>query len=104
MHSNSNKTEFMIYENADEVVEELFESLLDIYQIGLETSTIGSAFILNLNCGGSYYIDWIKNGTINSISDHHKYSQYAATASLTRYYIRNKLEIICKEYQKWSIL
>ena len=47
----------MIYENADEVTEELFESLLDIYQIGLETSTIGSAFILNLNCGGSYYID-----------------------------------------------
>ena len=30
----------MIYINVDEVIEELFESLLDIYQIGLEYQVI----------------------------------------------------------------
>ena len=29
---------FMIYDNADEVIEELFESVLNRYQIGVETS------------------------------------------------------------------
>ena len=38
MNSKSNNIEFMSYDNAIEVVDELFESLLLKHQIGLETS------------------------------------------------------------------
>ena len=38
MHSKSNNKEFMSYDNAYEVVNELFELLLSRHQIGLETS------------------------------------------------------------------
>ena len=37
-------TEITINEKADEVIEERFESLLNRYQIGLETSMRGSDF------------------------------------------------------------
>ena len=48
MHSKSDKTEFMIHENADEVIEELFQpDFLSRYQIGLETCTKGSKFIFD---------------------------------------------------------
>ena len=47
MHSNSENTEFMIYDNADEVIEELFKSFLNRYQIGLETSMRGSDFVFD---------------------------------------------------------
>ena len=76
MYSKSNNIEFAIYDNANEVIENLFESLLNWYQIGLETWMRGSDFIfdfvdllyykchnINLNRGRSY-IDspnWIKN-------------------------------------------
>ena len=35
----------MIHDNADEVIEELFESLLNRYQIELETSMSGSDLV-----------------------------------------------------------
>ena len=67
MHSKSNNIEFMSYDNANEVVNELFESLLSRYQAGLERSTRGSDFIfdsvqllyyechkINFKRGGSY--------------------------------------------------
>ena len=38
MHSKSDNIEFMPYDNANKFVNELFESLLSRYQIGLETS------------------------------------------------------------------
>ena len=38
MHSKSNNIEFMLYDNANEVVDELFKSLLSKYQNNLETS------------------------------------------------------------------
>ena len=75
MHSQSDNIESMIYDNADEVTKDLHESLLNRYQIGLETSIIGSDFILdcvhllyykchkiNLNHDGSYrgFPYWIK--------------------------------------------
>ena len=45
MHSESNKIEFMIYDNADEVIiKELFEYIFNRYQIGLKTSISGSGF------------------------------------------------------------
>ena len=67
MHSKSNNIEFMSYDNANEVANELFESLLSRYQAGLERSTRGSDFIfdsvqllyyechkINVKRGGSY--------------------------------------------------
>ena len=75
MHSVSDNMEFIIYDNADEIIEELFESLLNIYQIGFETSMKGSNFIfdclnllydkchkINPNRSASYIDsrDWIK--------------------------------------------
>ena len=35
----------MIHDNADEVIENIFESLLNRYQTGLETSVRGSRWI-----------------------------------------------------------
>ena len=45
MQPESDNVEIMICDNADEVVEEIFESLLNGYQIALETSMKGSDFI-----------------------------------------------------------
>ena len=47
MHSKGSNIEFMFYDNANEVVDELFESLLLRYHIGLETLMRGSDFIFN---------------------------------------------------------
>ena len=74
----------MIYDNGNEVTEELFESLLNRYQTGLKTSMIVSDFIFdffiycmtnaikNPNPCGSYIVppDWEKSKklTINSIN------------------------------------
>ena len=38
IHSKKNTTEFFTYDNVNDVADELFESLLSIWQIGLETS------------------------------------------------------------------
>ena len=81
MHSKCGNTEFMIYDNPDEVIEELFQPILSRYQIGLETSMRGSNFIfdfahlfyykchkINPNRGGSY-IDspaWLKKSNNKS--------------------------------------
>ena len=45
MHSKNAIIEFMVYDNAEEVIKEHFESLLKRYQIGLETPMRGSDFI-----------------------------------------------------------
>ena len=83
----------MIYDKAGEVFEDLFESSLYRYQIGLETSMKSSDFIfdcvhlfyykclkINLNRGGSFIDspDWIKNKktTINPVNDDDKCFQY----------------------------
>ena len=47
MHSKSNNVEVMACDNANEVMEEIFESLHSRYQIGLETLTRGSDFIFD---------------------------------------------------------
>ena len=76
MHSKSGNIEITINNKADEVIEELFQSPLLKFQIGLETSMKGSDFTfdcvhllyykchkLNFKRGGSY-IDspnWIRN-------------------------------------------
>ena len=38
MHSKSNKTETMIYDQAYKVIQELFKYILKIYKIGFEIS------------------------------------------------------------------
>ena len=75
MHSKNDNIEFMPYDNVNEVVNELLESLLSRYQIVLETSMSGSDFIfdsvellyykfykINFKRGGSFIDspDWIK--------------------------------------------
>ena len=52
MHSKSDKIEIMINYRANEVIEELFQSLISRYQIGLETSMKDS--------------DWIKNERVTT--------------------------------------
>ena len=45
MHWRSDNIEFMSYDNASEVVNELFKSLPSTYQVGLEISMRRSDFI-----------------------------------------------------------
>ena len=47
IHSTSGNIELMIYDNTNEVIKELFESLLNRYQIGLETSIRSIDFIFD---------------------------------------------------------
>ena len=47
MHSKSDNREVMPFDTADEVIEELFESLHYRYQIGLDTFMRGSDFIFD---------------------------------------------------------
>ena len=99
MHAKSDNIEITIYDKADEVIEELYESLLRRYQIGLETSMKGIDFIfdcvrllyykyhnINLNRCGSYIDspDWTKNkkATKDSVNVDDKCFQYTATVAL----------------------
>ena len=47
MHLKTDDIEIMINDKADEVIEKRFESLLNIYQIGLEKSIRGSDFFFD---------------------------------------------------------
>ena len=76
MHSKSNNIKFTPYNNANEVVDEPFESLLSRYQCNLETSMDRSEFIFD-SVQLMYYkcyrvtefiyrlSGWIKKGMIN---------------------------------------
>ena len=44
---NSDNIKIMINDKAEEVIKELFQSLLSRYQIGLETSMKGSEFVFD---------------------------------------------------------
>ena len=82
MHANSDNVEIMIGSEADDIIDKLFEFILQRYQECLEESRRGSQFVLNnidllyyhikkisLNRGGSYADSpkWLKNkkATIN---------------------------------------
>ena len=45
--SKSDNTEVITYDNVNEFIKEIFESHCSRFQIGLETSTTGSAFIFD---------------------------------------------------------
>ena len=47
MHSKSDNMEVMAFDDTDEIIEELFDSLLFRYQISLETQMRGSGFIFD---------------------------------------------------------
>ena len=99
MHSNSDNTKFLSYNDANKVLNELFESRRSKYQDDLETSMRGRGFSfdsvqvmyykchkLNFKRGGSY-IDsrhWIKNkkATINPKNQDDKWFQYTTTVGL----------------------
>ena len=92
MHSKSGNTKFLIYDNANDVVDEVFESLLSRYQIGLTESMRGNNFIFdsfkflcykchNLKRGGSYIKSPDEKQEIkkNPKNEDDKCFQYAAT-------------------------
>ena len=120
IHSKSDNIEFMPYGNANEVVNELFESLLSRYQIDLETSMRGSDFFFDSvqlsyhNChkvnskGGGSYIDspdWIKKkkATTNPKNEDDRYFQYATTVPLNHEEIKRYLQRIKPFINKYGI-
>ena len=99
IHFKSDNIEIMMDSETDEIIEELFESLLQRYQKGLQESMKGSHFIfdsvdelycnlnkISLSRDGSY-IDspkWLKNkkATINPKNNDDKCFQYTLTITL----------------------
>ena len=99
MHTNSSNVEIMIGNETDEIIEKLFDSLLQKYQDGLEESMTGSEFIcdsvdllyyhlqkIGLKRGGSYIDspEWLKNkkAALNPKNNHDNCFQYALTVAL----------------------
>ena len=128
MHSRSNNINFKSSNDANEVVDELFESLRSRYQRNLETSTRARDFIfdsvqliyykyhkVNFKRGGLYIdsSDWIKKikATINRKNTDDKCFQYAASLALNYKEIKLNPErvsnikpfINCLEKNKLSI-
>ena len=111
MHIKNLITEIMMGSETDEIIEELFESLLQGHQKGLEESMRRSEFVFDsvdllyyelhkssLNRGGSY-IDspkWLKNKkeTINPKNNDKKCFQYPVTVALNHEQIKSHLEKI----------
>ena len=104
MHTKSNNVEIMMGSETDEIIEKLFESLLQRYQEALGESMKGSEYIFycvdavyyNLNkigfSRGGSYIDspkWLKNknATINPKNNDDKCFQYALTVSKIKPFI-----------------
>ena len=99
MHAKIDNIETMMGSETDEVIVELFKSLLQRYQEGLEESMRGIKFIfvcvdalyynhnkISLSRGGSYINSpkWLKNknATINPKNNDEKCLQYALTVAL----------------------
>ena len=99
MHTRSNNEEFMNGSDTDEIIKELFKSILQRYQENLQEKKRGSDFAfdgvnflyydfnkISISGGGSY-IDspkWLKNkkSIINPKNNDHKCFQYAITLAL----------------------
>ena len=113
MHTKSDNKEFMNGSDTDEIIKELFKSLLQRYQEKLQEKMRGSDFAfdgvyflyhdfnkISTSRGGSY-IDspkWLKDkkSTINPKNNDHKCFQYAATLALNLDKINDHLERISK--------
>ena len=109
MHTKSDNIETMMSTETEQVVKELFESLLKRYKKGLEESMDGSHFIFDgvnalyyklnkvtLSRGRSYIdsTEWLKNkkATINPKNSNDKCFQYALTITLNHEQIKNNPE------------
>ena len=114
MHTKSDNKEFINGSDTDEIIKELFKSLLQRYQEKLQEKMRGSDFAfdgvnflyydfnkVSINRGGSY-IDpkWLinKKSTINPKNNDYQCFQYAVTLAL------NLDKIILKEYLKLNLL
>ena len=113
MHTRSDNIEIMIGDDNDDIIEELFKSLLQKYEENSQNTMRGSDFEfdgvnflyydfnkISLNRGGSY-IDspkWLKNkkSTINPKNNDYKCFQYAVTLALNLDNIDNYPERISK--------
>ena len=113
MHTRSVNEEFMNGSDTDEIIKELFKSLLQRYQENLQERMRGSDFAfdgvnflyydfnkISINRGGSY-IDspkWLKDkkSTINQKNNDHKSFQYAVTLALNLDKINDHPERISK--------
>ena len=113
MHTRSINEEFMNGSDTDEIIKELFKSLLQRYQENLQEKMRGSDFAfdavnflyydfnkIRINRGGSY-IDspkWLKDNksTINQKNNDHKCFQYAVTLTLNLDKINDHPERISK--------
>ena len=113
MHTRSDNEEFMNGSDTDEIIEELFESLLQRYQENLPEKMRGSDFAfdgvnflyydfnkISIRRGGSY-IDspkWLKNkkSTINPKNNDYKCFQYAVTLALNLDKINKHSQIVSK--------
>ena len=113
MHTRSVNEEFMNGSDTDEIIKELFKSLLQRYQENLQERMRGSDFAfdgvnflyydfnkISINRGGSY-IDspkWLKDkkSTINQKNNDHKNFQYAVTLALNLDKINDHPERISK--------
>ena len=113
MHTKSDIKEFMNGSDTDEIIKELFKSLLQRYQEKLQEKVRGSDFgfdgvnflyydfnKISINRGGSY-IDspkWLKNkkSTINPNNNHYKCFQYPVTLALNLDKINDHHERISK--------
>ena len=114
MHTKSHNVEIMIGSKTDEIIEELFEFLLQRYQDGLEESMRGSEFcfdsidllyyhlqktILKRDGSNVDSLEWlkIKQATINpKNNDGDNCFQYALTVALNYQNIKNNPERISK--------
>ena len=114
MHAKSDNMEIMMGSETDDIIDELFESLLQKYQEGLEEPMRGSKFIfdnfdllyynlqkISLNRKASSYIDspkWLKNkkATINPKNNDNNCFQYALAVTLNYQNIKNNSERISK--------
>ena len=115
MHTKSHNIEIMMGNETDEIIEKLFESLLQNYQKDLEESMRGSGFVfdsidllyyhlqkIGLKRGGSYIDspEWTKNkkekSEINPENNDNRCFQYALTVALNNEQIKSHPERISK--------
>ena len=112
VRTKSNNIEIMMGNETDEIIEELFESLLQKYQEKLQVKMRGKEFVfhinlqhynlhkISLNRAGSYIdsLKWLKNKkvTINPTNNDDKCFQYVVTVALNYQNIKNNSEIISK--------
>ena len=113
MHTNSDNIGILIGNETDDIIDELYDSILQRYKKSLEESMKGSAFIfdgadllhykshrISLNRGGSYIdsLEWLKNkkGTIIPKTNDDRCIQYAVSVALNHQNIKNNTERIAR--------